>query len=95
MNSTSTIPFPKVTSCAPLATFKPEIHESTYGLLIRSEEKSRGILEIIVFGLCILSAVTSIWQFAHQSTTLPASTDYNVTSYSDPTLGCENVTIEG
>jgi hypothetical protein len=38
--------------------------ESTYGLLVRSEEKGRGVLEIVVYAVFILSIVSAIWQFA-------------------------------
>ena len=38
--------------------------ESNYALLIRSEEKGRGILEILVYAVFFLSVVSSIWQFA-------------------------------
>ena len=48
-----------------------EIHESTYALLVRSEEKERSLLETIAYGLFILSAVTAIWQFAQQPINLP------------------------
>lgn len=48
-----------------------EIHESTYALLVRSEEKERGLLETIAYGLFILSAVAAIWQFAQQPINLP------------------------
>jgi hypothetical protein len=50
-----------------------EIHESTYALLVRSEEKERSLLEIIAYGLFILSAVAAIWQFAQQPINLPLS----------------------
>jgi hypothetical protein len=45
--------------------------ESTYALLVRSEEKKRNVLEILVYFLFILSAVFSIWQFAHQTVAFP------------------------
>ena len=45
--------------------------ESTYRLLVRSEEKSRGIVETMVFALLGLSVIVSIWQFAQQSNSLP------------------------
>jgi hypothetical protein len=45
--------------------------ESTYALLVRSEEKKRNVLEILVYALFILSAVFSIWQFAHQTVAFP------------------------
>ncbi|HEX7518250.1 MAG TPA: hypothetical protein VF345_13305 [Chthoniobacterales bacterium] len=48
-----------------------EIHESTYALLVRSEEKERGLLETIAYGLFILSAAAAIWQFAQQPVNLP------------------------
>jgi hypothetical protein len=46
--------------------------ESIYGLLVRSEEKGRGIMETAVYALCILSAVVAIWQFVGQ----PAPVSY-------------------
>lgn len=45
--------------------------ESTYALLVRSEEKNRSLLETLVYAIFILSAVFSIWQFAHQPIMLP------------------------
>ena len=38
--------------------------ESNYALLVRSEEKGRGVLEILVYAIFFLGAVLSIWQFA-------------------------------
>jgi hypothetical protein len=43
---------------------------STYTLLVRSEEKSRDLLEAAVYALCILSAIVAIWQFVGQSSRL-------------------------
>jgi hypothetical protein len=40
--------------------------ESTYALLVRSEDKMRALLETIVYGLVILSALAAILQFADQ-----------------------------
>jgi hypothetical protein len=48
-----------------------EVQESTYALLVRSEEKERSLFETIAYGLFILSAVAAIWQFAQQPVTLP------------------------
>ncbi|HEY2614463.1 MAG TPA: hypothetical protein VGI42_02030 [Chthoniobacterales bacterium] len=48
-----------------------EIHESTYALLVRSEEKERSLLETIAYGLFILSAIAAIWQFVQQPINLP------------------------
>jgi hypothetical protein len=41
-------------------------NKSTYKLLMQSEEKSRNILETVIYGLVALSVVVSIWQFAEQ-----------------------------
>ena len=38
----------------------------TYRLLVQSEEKSRNIMEIAIYGLVSLSVMLSIWQFAEQ-----------------------------
>ena len=42
-----------------------EVEESTYSLLLRSEEKKRAIFETIIYGLIILSAIAAILQFAN------------------------------
>jgi hypothetical protein len=47
--------------------------ESTYALIVRSEEKSRSVLEVVLYAVLILSAVFSIWQFAHQPVVVPAA----------------------
>jgi len=51
-----------------------EIHESTYALLVRSENEKRNLLEMIAYVLFILSAVAAIWQFASQPVNLPLAT---------------------
>jgi len=43
-----------------------EAEESTYALLVRSEEKRRAIFETIIYGLILLSAIAAILQFADQ-----------------------------
>ena len=45
-------------------------HESTYTLLVRSEETGRSIIETVVYALLSLSAIVSIWQFVAQSSQL-------------------------
>jgi hypothetical protein len=47
--------------------------ESTYALLARSEEKSRGVLEIILYALFIFSALILFWQFAQQPVKVPTA----------------------
>jgi hypothetical protein len=39
---------------------------TTYRLLVQSEDKSRNILEIAIYGLVSFSVMLSIWQFAEQ-----------------------------
>lgn len=46
-------------------------NESTYTLLVRSEDKSRSILEVGVFGLIALSALLAFFQFAQETKSLP------------------------
>ena len=45
--------------------------QSTYGLLVQSEEKGRSIMETVVYALVGLSAIVSIWQFVEQPNRLP------------------------
>jgi hypothetical protein len=55
--------------------------KSTYSLLVRSEEKERGLFETFVYGLLIVSAVVGIWQFAHLRVPSPfVNTDRNVST---------------
>jgi hypothetical protein len=56
--------------------------ESTYGMLVHSEEKGRGLLEILVFAAVILSIVFSIWQFAETPLKIPAPG-------TDPCVACD------
>lgn len=46
-------------------------NRTTYALLVGSEEKSRDLLETVVYAMCVLSAVFAIWQFAQEPVTLP------------------------
>ena len=47
--------------------------ESTYALLVRSEEKGRGVLEAVLYVAFILSAVLLIWEFALSSVSIPSA----------------------
>jgi hypothetical protein len=38
--------------------------ESTYALIVRSEEKSRTVLETVLYAIFVLSVIVGIWQFA-------------------------------
>ncbi len=63
--------------------YSAEGFESTYALLVRSEEKERSIFEGAVYFAVVLSALISIWQFAVQPVALPLST-IHTTSISEP-----------
>jgi len=52
-------------------TLSAEGFESTYALLVRSEEKERGMFEGVAYLVFILSAVFSIWNVAQQPLALP------------------------
>jgi hypothetical protein len=59
---------------ANLITPEPcDLHESTYALLIRSEEKSRSAFEVVTYPLLILGPLIAIWQFAQQPVNIPAA----------------------
>lgn len=45
--------------------------QTTYGLLVRSEEKARGIMETVLYLLLGLSVLLSIAQFVHEQNQLP------------------------
>ena len=40
--------------------------ESTYALLVRSQEKKRVVTEAVVYGLIVLSALAAIWEFGQE-----------------------------
>lgn len=45
--------------------------QSTYSLLVRSEEKERNFFETAIYSLFILCSVFAVWQTAHQTLTIP------------------------
>ena len=49
-------------------------HESTYALIVRSEseEKGRGVLEVLLYAVFIFAAAFSIWQMTLQPVRIPA-----------------------
>ena len=58
----------------PMKTNEPDkkMEESTYSMLVRSEEKKRSFIEVVVYGLVILSAVAAILEFANEFFWYPA-----------------------
>ena len=57
--------------------------QSTYSLLVKSQEKGRSIFEGAVYGLVVLSTVVAILQCASQSVIVPVKFAANSTA---PTL---------
>jgi hypothetical protein len=49
------------------------VTESTYALLVRSEEKERNLSETAIYMLLILGAAFSVWQVAQQPVNLPVN----------------------
>jgi hypothetical protein len=47
--------------------------KSTYDLLVESEDKSRTVIESVIYMLFVLSAVISIAQFVMQPVIVPGS----------------------
>jgi hypothetical protein len=48
-------------------------NDTTYALLVRSEEKGRSIMETVVYALLGLSAILSILQFVQQPERMPTT----------------------
>lgn len=59
--------------------------ESTYALLVRSEEKERNLFEGAIYLVLVLSAVFSIWHAAHLRVTSAAPLSTSITQPADPT----------
>jgi len=66
-------------------TLSAEAFESTYALLVRSEEKERGMFEGAAYLVFILSAVFSIWSVAQQPVALPKGEVIHTTSVTQST----------
>ena len=45
-------------------------HETTYQLLVESEQKERGVIEIVIYLLLAAATTVTIWQFGSQPVTL-------------------------
>ena len=52
----------------PVKTSQPSnnVEESTYALLVRSEDKKRALFETILYGLVAVGVLVAILQFADQ-----------------------------
>ena len=59
-----------------------EAFESTYALLVRSEEKQRSRFEIFIYVLLIFSTTFAVSQFGRQAAEMPVSTAHVSTTAS-------------
>ena len=50
---------------------EPAAFESTYALIVRSEEKQRGRFEILVYALLIASTLFAVSQFSREAVKMP------------------------
>jgi hypothetical protein len=55
------------------AITNPETFESTYALIMRSEEKQRSRFEIFVYTILIVATTFAVAQFGRQATLMPSS----------------------
>ena len=62
----------------------PETFESTYALLVRSEEKQRSRFETLVYTVLIVSTIFAVLQFGRQATMMPSSIARVSTTLSAP-----------
>lgn len=46
--------------------------ESTYALLVRSEDTGRAAIEILIYALLVFNVVILLWQFALEPVKVPA-----------------------
>ena len=60
----------------------PEAFESTYALLVRSEEKQR--IETLIYTLLIVSTTFAVFQFGRQAVMMPSSIAHVSTIASAP-----------
>jgi hypothetical protein len=51
----------------------PETFESTYALLVRSEEKQLSRFETLVYTVLIVSTIFAVLQFGRQAAMMPSS----------------------
>ena len=51
----------------------PEGFESTYALIVRSEEKQRSRFEMLIYTLLVVSTLFAVVQFGRQTTMMPSS----------------------
>ena len=66
------------------AITNPETFESTYALLVRSEEKQRSRFETLVYTVLAVSAIFALLQFGREAAMMPSSIAHVSTTVSAP-----------
>jgi hypothetical protein len=61
---------------------------NTYDLIVESEDKTRSLLETVIYALFILSAIVSIWQFVVQPIVVPSHTAGFASNQTTTTATC-------
>lgn len=59
-----------------------ETFESTYAMLVRSDEKERSLSETMIYVLLILSMLFAVWQVALMRVTVPESLSARTVAHS-------------
>jgi hypothetical protein len=62
----------------------PEIFESTYALLLRSEEKQRSRFETLIYTVLAVSTIFAVLQFGREAAMMPSSIAHVSTTVSAP-----------
>ena len=62
----------------------PEIFESTYALLLRSEEKQRSRFETLIYTVLAVSTIFAVLQFGREAAMMPSSIGHVSTAVSAP-----------
>jgi hypothetical protein len=65
-------------------------NQTTYTLLVRSEEKSRDVLETAAYAMCLLSVVIAMGQFVGQSSKL-ADNSFALATHAAPIVSQQAV----
>ena len=61
-------------------TYSAQGFESTYALIVRSEEKERSLFEGAVYFAVVLSAILTLWHVATQPVALPLTSVHTSSS---------------
>ena len=52
---------------------EPEAFESTYALIVRSEEKQRSMFETLIYAVLVVSSLFALMQFGREAVIMPVN----------------------